>query len=418
MLRKFIPLFIVQLLAVVNDNIFKNAMLVLVFYYNEHFLNFSSEQTANIANFVFILPFFLFSSWAGKIADIYSKTTITKWVKYVEIIIMLIIIYGLLFHNISLLMLSLLLMGIHSTIFGPIKFSILPLYFKNNDSIFKANAWIESGSFIAILLGQIIGSYFMNDKQINIILLVISFCSITGLISSYFMYPVDNQPLNKHHKIYKNFLYDTYLTCKLILKNQQIKENLYAISWFWAFGALYTIQLPNFIIHYLGGNSHVYTFILSLFCIGIGAGSLICSRLSNGKIKVNYAFWGMVLVSIFSLLLVNIFHKLYNDQLLDITQFVASQSGVIAVILFFLIGFFAGFYSVTCYNSLPVIAPIEILSQVIGVNNILNASFMVLITLFSMVILVFTNVSNLFIIISILNIYFAYRYNSKVKVMN
>lgn len=411
MIKKFTPLFIVQFLAVINDNIFKNAMLVLVFYHNQKFLHFSSGQTANIANFLFILPFFLFSSWAGKIADRYSKIRITQIVKYIELAIMLAVLYGLLFHNIELLMVALFFMGIHSTIFGPIKFSILPLYFKDTESIFMANAWIELGSFVAILTGQIIGSWFMDDQHMNIILSSIMFCSIVGLISSYFMSPVENPKVKT--KIYKNFIYDTYITCKSILHNSQIRENLNAISWFWAFGAIYTVQLPNFIMHYLGGNNHVYTMVLALFCIGIGAGSLVCAKISKGKIKTNYAFWGMTTVSIISFLVIFIFHNSYSGSLLSLRNFVITNNGVLSIILFFLIGFFAGFYSVTCYNSLPIIVPIEKLSQVIAVNNILNAAFMVIAALVSMLILLFTNIIGLFILLNICNIYFAYRYKSK-----
>ncbi len=411
MLKKFTPLFIVQFLAVINDNIFKNAMLVLVFYHNQKFLNFSSGQTANIANFLFILPFFLFSSWAGKIADRYSKIRITQLVKYMELGIMIAVLYGLVFHNIELLMVALFFMGIHSTIFGPIKFSILPLYFKDTESIFMANAWIELGSFVAILTGQIIGSWFMDDQHISIILSSIIFCSLLGLISSYFMYPVENPKVKT--KIYKNFVYDTYITCRNILKNTQIRENLNAISWFWAFGAIYTVQLPNFIIHHLGGNNHVYTMVLALFCIGIGTGSLACAKISRGKIKVNYAFWGMATVSVISLLVISIFHTPYIGPLLNLKSFILTNRGLLSMLLFFLIGFFAGFYSVTCYNSLPVIVPIEMLSQVIAVNNILNAAFMVIAALISMLILMFTNIIGLFIVLNVCNIYFAYRYKSK-----
>lgn len=412
MLKKFTPLFIVQFFAVINDNIFKNAMLVLVFYHDKKFFNFSSGQTANIANFLFILPFFLFSSWAGKIADSYSKVKITQYVKYAEIIIMGLVLYGLVYHHIAILMLALFLMGIHSTVFGPIKFSILPLYFKDTNQIFMANAWIELGSFVAILAGQIIGSWFMDDQHFNVIVYAIVFSSLIGLVFSFVMSPAQNAQ-SKHLKLYKNFLYDTYLTCKDVLKSAEIRENLNAISWFWAFGAVYTVQLPNFILHYLGGDNHVYTAVLALFCVGIGSGSVVCAKLSRGLIKIEFAFWGMMAVSILSLIMLILFHNNYAGKLLNLAEFIANIHGIIAALMFFVIGFCAGFYSVTCYNALPVIAPIEILSQVIAVNNILNAAFMVIAAIASMIILMFTNVIGLFVVLNICNIYFAYRYKTK-----
>ncbi len=409
---KFDPLFKVQFLAAINDNLLKSALLVLISYNTAgKILNLSEEQAITFAVGLFILPFFLFSSYAGKIADYYDKIKIVKIIKICEILIMLIASIGFILNLPVIIILSLFLMGVHSTFFGPIKYSILPEYFEKEDVIL-ATGYIEMGTFIAILVGQGLGSWLMSSHGTYIIIALLLLLSAVGCYYSFKMFKVAS--IGTKPTFYLNIFKDVFFVYQNAVKNRQIRRNLHSISWFWAIGTIYTTQLSILTKIYFGGDGHVFSVIMGLFSISIGVGSLVCARQLRGKIIHSYATFGMVCLSCITIFLLLLNSKEYSFQS-SLNEFTSSIHGMFIFIEIFMIGFFAGFYSVTCYSELQLIAPIEIRSQIIAANNILNAFYMVLASVISSIILSFTKVWWLIMIAALINLIFAVYYHRSSK---
>jgi MFS family permease len=405
--RKFLPLFSVQFLNAMSDHMLKNAILVMITYQGLTIGGLSRELSVNISTLLFILPFFLFSSYAGKIADMYSKVKLIRYIKICEIFIIVLAATGIFSRSVEILIFSLVAMGTHSTFFGPIKFSILPQYIKERKVLLLANGYIELGTFVAVLIGQTLGSWYMANEELEIIVGLMTFSTISGLILSYRM--EKTMPLGTKEKFHWNLFKDTWLSYRKVVVDKKIKNNIHAISWFWAMGVVYSTQLPVFTQIYMGGCAHVFSILLAIFSISIGLGSLICAKISDGKIVKQFVILGSVGMAFFSMILIGInFHP--HDHCLTLAEFSTSWYGVVNYILIFMIGFSAGFYSVTCYNELQVISPIEILSQVIGVNNVLNSSYMLLCSLICILLLFFVNLWWLFVVMIVSNLLFAIWY--------
>lgn len=405
--NRFIPLFITQFFGATNDNAVKNVLLVMVTFQGLHLAGVSPAQIASVASILFILPFFLLSSVAGKVADSYPKVKLVRMIKIIEILIILVSIAGILFKNAECLLAAVFALGCHSTFFGPIKYSILPQYITERKKLLLANAYVELGTFIAVLLGQTVGSWFMATNQLLIVICSLLAFSIIGFIASLRMPEV---AVASEKFAYRwNIFADTHQSCKKIFKHKAIKNNLHAISWFWALGVIYTIQLPEFTKVYLGGNAEVFSIILTLFSVGIGIGSVVCAKLSGEHIIKKYAIFGLSAVSILSIIML-LTHTQKATQVLNLFEYVHTLKGALTLIVLFLVGLFAGFYSVTCYNEIQVVSPLKILSQVISVNNILNALYMVLASVACSLVLLFTDTWGVFMALVLINFLFVYRY--------
>ena len=408
--RQFFPLFNVQFLSALNDNLLKNAILVMLTFNGVSLLGLSESQAVNIAVFLFIFPYLVFSSYAGKLADYYNKITIVKIIKYSELIIMLIATIGFYYAYVWVLFISLFLMGIHSAFFGPIKYSILPQYFDRTD-VPMANAYVEMGTFIAVLIGQTFGSWFIADGST---LLTINSLLVFALLGLFFSFKMVSVPaLRTPFVLGKNPFVDSFKMYKLVLKHRVLRNNLHAISWFWALGVFYTTQLPVLTRDYLHGDGHVFSIILTLFSLGIGIGSIYCAKLSNGHVVRKYVPFGALMVSLLSFILLcfNYVHQsTLQISLMNLTEFIASFHGLFNLTLLFFIGFFAGFYSITCYNDLQLSSPDKIRSQTIAANNILNAVYMVLTAVICSILLAWLSLWWLFICMMIMNLGFCYLY--------
>ncbi|MBP9742236.1 MAG: MFS transporter [Burkholderiales bacterium] len=379
----FAHLFKILVLGAVNDNILRNALLVLLTFSGVTIYHLSTAQAVNLAVFLFLLPFFLFSSYAGKIADSFYKVKIIRIVKLCEIIIMLGAAIGFIYHLIWLLFLCIFLMGMHSTFFGPIKFSIVPQYLKHNELV-MANGYIEMGTFAGILIGQSIGSWFMANQMIIILISIMIAVSLMGYLYSFKLDMVP--PATSKVKFYKNVLQDIWAMYSVVAKDSLIRKNLHMVSWFWGFGIIFTTQLPVLTRDYFGGDAHFFTVLIGLFTIGIGMGSLICAKLSHTKAVPGYATFGGCAMSI-GLLVLLLTHYQTVTTTADWLVLLNSLNGAVIFILSLLIGIAAGFYSVTCYNTLQMNSLDEIRSQVISAVNILNASYMVIASIISSLLL-------------------------------
>lgn len=405
--RKFSGIFSIQFLNAVNDNLLKNAALVMIAYHGLSILHFSSSASVNIVAIAFILPFFVFASYSGKIADSHDKVTLIRIIKICELMITLIATIGILYKNIWLILLAILAMSTHSTFFAPIKYSILPQYFSNRRKLLLANSLIEGGTFVAVLLGQILGSWFIGNSQVEIAVTVLILSNIIGLILSFKLDKLP--PVSKKIQLHWNIIKDNLELYRNVVTNKNLKNVIHTIGWFWAIGLIYTTQLATFTSEYLGGNAQVFSVFLAEFSISIGIGCLACTYISNGKVYKQFVLIGITAMSLSTLLLL-LTHTKPVTHLENIHEFISSWHGVICHFLIILLGFSAGFYSITCYNELQILSPLNIFSQVVAVNNIINALYMIVSTIICTILLAFISLWWLLAILVIGNCIFTITY--------
>ena len=288
--QRFRPFFFTQFLGAFKDNVFKTALITLVAFHAASLSSIDGGTLVTLLPGVFILPFFLFSATAGQIADKYEKSRIIRLVKVFEMGIMLFASAGFFLHNIWLLGAALFMMGMHSTLFGPVKYSYLPQHLAENELI-GGNGMVEMGSFVAILLGQVLGAWLATVAHHEL------FTSIAIVLIAVLGYRtsrgVPNSPAADNSlTINWNPITETIKNVKLIWGQQQIWLAIVAISWFWFFGATLLAQFPNLAKTVLHGDESVFILLLSVFSIGIGIGSLLCERLSKGRLALGLVvFW-------------------------------------------------------------------------------------------------------------------------------
>lgn len=373
--KRFLPLFITQFLGAFNDNVFKNALIMLVV-----FKLVSSDQAGlwtNIAAGLFILPFFLFSSLAGQIAEKYDKSKVIQVTKFAEILIMVFGSIALYLGNPIILVAVLFLMGTQSAFFGPCKYSIIPQHLKEEEFV-GANGLMEMGTFLSILVGTMVGAYCIvqANGEFIVSLIVLSIAAL-GFLSSL---SIPKAPsLDSTTKINFNIFSETK-NLMSILKNRprSVYLSVVGISWFWFLGATYLTQLPSFVKDYLGGGETVVTLILTVFSLGIAIGSLLCESLSRRRIELGIVPFGSIGLTLFGVLLYFSVPDTITVSSLSIPDFLSTFYGYSVMFNLFMIGIFGGFYTVPLYALIQKRTEKEYMSRIIAANNMLNAFFMVI----------------------------------------
>ena len=400
--REFGPIFGTQFFGAFNDNFFKNALVILIAY------NASKGDAiflVNIAAGLFILPFFLFSAIAGQITDKLEKSWIIRRVKILEIIIMSLAIIGFLIDHHVFLILVLFLMGTQSAFFGPVKYSILPQHLKPEELI-GGNAFVEMGTFLAILLGTMFGGILISIKPnghiyVSITLLVIA---ILGWLTSR---KIPIAPANDPNlKIKYNPIIETYRNMKDVTNNKFVFIAVLSISWFWFFGFFYLAQFPSYAKEVLHGNEQIVILLLTMFSIGIGFGSYACERFSNKIIELGLVPIGAIGLSLFSIDLYfakNVIIESSNE--IGAIMFLKDWNNIRILIDLTMIGVSGGFFIVPLYAAIQERGDTDRLSRQIASNNIYNALFMVVAAVFAMI-LVSINVTipEMFLIVAIMNL--------------
>lgn len=400
--QRFRPFFFTQFLGACNDNVFKTALITLVAFHAASLTTLDGGMLATLLPGLFILPFFLFSATAGQLADKYEKSQIIRFVKVFEISIMLFASAGFFLHNVWLLGAALFMMGMHSTIFGPVKYAYLPQHL-NEKELVGGNGMIEMGTFVAILLGQVLGAWVAMQSQHEIITsLVILLIAVMGYATSR---GVPNSPAAAPTlKINWNPITETFRSIKFIWGHQTIWLAIIAISWFWFYGATLLAQFPNFAKNVLHGDESIFILLLAIFSIGIGIGSLMCEKLSKGKVELGLVVFGAIGLTLFGIDLycsstslyqtINLksdvfnfqsfvaYDHAYNTNLYSFSHATITRWRLLIDIV--LIGLFAGFYIVPLYALIQTRAEKSHQSRVIAANNIVNALFMVVSAGFSM----------------------------------
>ena len=374
--RRFAPFFWTQFFGAFNDNVFKNALMLTIAFQAGQRLSMSSDVAINLAAGLFILPFFLFSATAGQIADRMEKSLLIRRIKVMEIAIMA--CAGLAFWTGSLMVLLglLFLMGTQSAFFGPVKYSIMPDQLKPTE-IVGGNALVEMGTFISILLGTLCGGLLIQIKNGPAVTgLVLVGIALAGWLASRMI------PATAVHAprltVRWNLFKETLRTIGYARRERSVFLSILGISWFWLLGAAYLTQLPNFTKTVLSGGESVVTLLLTLFSIGVGAGSLLCERLSDKKVELGLVPLGSIGLSLFGLDLFWACRLPDSDGLLTLSRFLAVPGSMRLMIDFVMIGIFGGLYIVPLFAMVQMRTRPRERARVIAANNIINALFMVL----------------------------------------
>lgn len=387
--RRFLPMFLTQFFGALNDNVFKQSLLLVITY------GLIQQQTAsvstlnNLAALLFILPYFIFSATAGQIADKYERSFLIRNIKILEIVIMLIGSAGFMLGNLWLLLVALFLMGVHSTFFGPIKYAILPEILKPNE-LMSGNALFQSGTSIAILAGMILGGTVISNSHGNLlwISLTVVIIAVLGYFSSRFI--LKQKTSESDLIINWNVFKTTSETLKYAKSLPLIFMILLGNSWYWFYGATYLTQIPQLTQQNLHASENVVSLLLTFFSVGIGIGSLLCRKIGGSEVNIKMVPLGAIGLTVFALYLAAslAFVPERTGEFMGIADMFSSGASYYHVMISVtLLGISGGFYIVPLYAMMQAYSPRSHRARVVAANNILNAVFMVSSAIFSIIIL-------------------------------
>lgn len=400
---RFLPFFLTQASGAFNDNVFKNALMLLLAFTAAGALPWDTDLTMNLAAGLFILPFLLFSASAGALADAMCKTRLIRALKLLEIGLMLLAAIAFYFQQYLLLLALLFLMGAQSAFFGPAKYAILPQLLTDKE-LLAGNAWIEMGTFVAILLGTISGGLLVGlaNAPLWIGLVVVVFALLGYLLSR--SIPAVGVVAGAERFRFAPWQ-QTKATVSISYQNRTLYLSIMAISWFWFLGASYLTQFPNFTKTVLGGDNTVVTALLVAFSVGVGLGSMLCERLSGDRVELGIVPIGAIGLTVFGIGLYLSSPQPQITGLLNLTAFLATSQGVWVLVNLTLIGIFGGLFIVPLYALLQQRAQPQQRARIIAANNIFNALFMVVSALAGIVFLTLLDlaIADYFFVLAIMN---------------
>ena len=399
---RFAGLFWTQFLGALNDNFFKNALVILTLY--RLMTTDEAEMTVTLAAGLFILPFFLFSATAGQLADRYDKALLTRLIKIGEICIMIGGALALMIGHVPSLLAILFLMGTQSTLFGPIKYGILPDLVDRRE-LMNANGLIEGGTFLAILVGTILGGLLVaTDGGVYWVAAGVILFAIAGYATSR-MIPAQ-KPADSSLRINWNIAGETISLMRYLASDRRLWLAAIGISWFWFVGAVFLAQVPTFVRALIGGDEHVVTLFLTLFSIGIGVGSVMAARITRNRISTVPVPFAAIGMAIFT---VDLFFAARAvppaDGLMTLSAFVSEPFAWRIMIDLAGIAFSGGLFVVPLFAAVQSWAPVELRSRVIAAVNIVNSGFMVASSLLTLVLQsIGLDVAQIFLVIGIANV--------------
>jgi 1-acyl-sn-glycerol-3-phosphate acyltransferase len=383
--RRFAPFFWTQFLGAFNDNLFKTALVVILTFDALSWTTLSPSLITNLIPGLFILPYVVFSATAGQLADKFEKSGLTRFVKWLEVAIMCVAGLGWVTHNLWLLIAGVVGMGVHSTLFGPVKYAYLPQQLKPEELI-GGNGVTEMGTFVGILLGEILGAVLIVQHPNGILFETCATIGVAllGLIASYRI-PLSPAPA-PDLKISWNFVAESVRNIRFSSKNRTVFLSMLGNSWFWFYGALVLAQFPVYAKDYLHGDHSVFVLLLTVFSLGVGSGSLLCERLSGRKVEIGLVPFGSIGLTVFGV-------DLYFASLgfsggaaatalaagphLDAFALMAHHGMWRILFDVLMIGMFGGFFIVPLFALIQIRCDPAHISRTIAGMNILNALFMV-----------------------------------------
>lgn len=406
--RRFLPLFLTQFLGATNDSLFKQALFVLIVFRLADSSDGEAAILVNIGAGLFILPFFLFSATGGQLADKVEKSLLIRAIKFNEIVCMGLAALGFYLGHTYFLLLVLFLMGAQSAFFGPVKYSILPNHLEHEELV-SGNAYIEAGTFLAILIGTLAGNQLiLTDQGGLIVSVIILMLAILGFATSFFIPKAG--PASPDLPINLNIFAETFATMRLGRTRRDIHLSILGISWFWLFGATFLAQLSPFTKDYLHSNEQIIALFMVLFSVGIGIGSFLCNRLLRGEISARFVPIGAIGMAVFSL-------DLYfasragvpsAGALAGLSEFLQHGANWRISADLLLIAISGGVYVVPLYAILQTRSEEVTRSRTIAANNIMNALFMVAGAIAATAMLAFSfTIPEIFFAIAIVTIFVA-----------
>jgi hypothetical protein len=401
--RRFAPFFWTQFLGAGNDNIFKFAFTVLATYQATDWGGLAPALAGPVIGGLFILPFVLFSATAGQLADKYDRAAIARWVKNLEIAFMLVIGAGFVWRIPALLFAGVFLMGCHSTLFGPAKFAYLPQHLKDSE-LTGGNGLVEMGTFIAILLGTMLGGALVGQGADGpaYVAMVSMAVAVLGRIAAGFI-PASPAPV-PDLAVNWNPLSETIANLRIAYRNRAVFLSMIGISWLWFFGSIFLSMFTGFAKEVLGGNEQVVTLLLAIFSVGIGAGSVLCEKMSGHRIEIGLVPFGSIGMTLFAVDLYFASRGMQPGALVGAADFVKAGANWRVMVDLFLLAMFAGFYSVPLYAMMQSRTEKAFRARIIAANNILNALFMVVASLMAAAILkAGLSIPELFLTVAVMN---------------
>jgi len=445
--RRFLPLFLTQFLGAFNDNVFKNAVIFLITF--DLFMDDEdgAKFLVTLGALLFILPFFIFSSIAGQLAESKEKSSLIRIIKFIEVILMFFAPLAFLTNSIILMMVMIFFISMQSSFFGPLKYSILPSHLTEKELV-AGNGLINMASLLAILLGTITGGVFiLSPNGVWVISIILVLMACFGFLASVFIPKAKASEPNL--KITKNIFKETTNILRYTISHRAISAPSLAIGWFWFLGASFLTQLPIFVKQHLAYNQDVVVLFLVGFSVGISVGSLVCGKLLNNKVSliltrwaaIGVAFFGIVFAILSSQIDVSGSHKHQNlssdtatmmgaidsvaniakteqmekieemvkikktqntDGLKDMAMFVSS--GIMWMIFAsqFLMSIFGGIFIVPLYSYIQSKVAKTHKARVIASLNVINSMFMVASAIFIAVMLSLGfSIINMFFLISV-----------------
>ena len=374
--RRFAPFFWTQFLGAANDNVYKNALVIFVAFHAGSMTAMDPDTLVNLAGAVFIAPFMLLSATGGQLADKFEKSRLIRAIKLLEIAIMLVGFAGFWLRDLVLLFAALALLGVHSTLFGPVKYAILPQKLAPEELV-GGNGLVEMGTFVAILLGTIAGGLAVGIEPhgplyagaLAIAIAIAGWWTSRAIPATPAVDPALAFGWNPFAETWRNLRFAS--------RNRVVWLSMMGISWFWFYGAVFLAQFAGYSRDHLGGNETVVTVLLALFSVGIGAGSLLCERMSRRRVELGLVPFGSIGLTLFAIDLWFASRGLRSDAIAGFGAFLAQPAHWRVAFDLVAIGMFGGFYIVPLYALIQERSAPTHRSRIIAANNILNALFIV-----------------------------------------
>jgi 1-acyl-sn-glycerol-3-phosphate acyltransferase len=380
--RRFAPFFWTQFLGAFNDNLFKTALVVIITFDALTWTSMKASLITNLIPGLFILPYVLFSATAGQLADKFEKAGLTRFVKWLEVGIMCVAALGWVTHHLWLLIAAVVGMGVHSTLFGPVKYAYLPQQLKPEELI-GGNGVTEMGTFVGILMGEVLGAVLVVQQPHGLLYEAAATVLVAALgLAAAYRIPHSPAPA-PDLKISWNFVSESVRNINFSRKNRTVFLSMLGNSWFWFYGALILAQFPLYAKDYLHGDHGAFVLLLTIFSLGVGSGSLLCERLSGRKVEIGLVPFGSIGLTVFGVDLYFASLAFSGGALipagvhLDAFALLA-QHGMWRILFdVLMIGMFGGFFIVPLFALIQLRCDPQHISRTIAGMNILNALFMV-----------------------------------------
>ena len=369
--RRFLPLFLTQALGALNDNLFKNALVVLVVFRAAE----GGPALVAMAGGLFILPYALFSALAGQLADRFDKSRLIRVTKLFELALMALAAWGLFAANIPMLFAVLFGLGVQAAFFGPLKYGILPDHLRP-DELLRGNALIEAATFGAILVGTIAGGALIGLPS-GPGVIAFAGLAVAGMgVAAAFMVP-RALPAAPGLRLGWNIARETLTLLRVARANRPVWLSILGLSWFWTVGATFLAEFPVMAKQDFHADNAVVTLLLAGFAVGVGAGSMLAGRLLRGEISSRHAPGAALLLSAFTFGFAVLARRPEAAEWSTPAAMLASPGGLAALGCLLGAACSGGLFSVPLYAILQQRAEAAQRARMIAANNVLNAAFMV-----------------------------------------